>query len=102
VESSASALGENDREDLDLFFAMLEELKKKYKRYTSCIQQAQILTQSPIITIERIMKEFGVSNHLVKKSQALKKEKGILGEYSRIYSPSLPHTLPFSFLPGNI
>jgi len=37
------------------------------QRSTSCIEHVQILTQSPFTTIERTMKEFGVSNHLVKK-----------------------------------
>ena len=76
---------------------MLEELQEIYKISTSCIDHVQNLTQFPFTTIERTMKEFGVSNHLVKKIRALKKEKGHLGEYSRILSPSLPRTPPFLF-----
>ena len=83
------------------FCAMLEELQEIYKRSTSCIDYVQIFTQFPFTTIERTMKEFGVSN-VVNKSRALKKEKGNLGEYSRIFSPYLPHTLPFLFFPGYI
>jgi len=39
------------------------------QRSTSCIEHVQILTQSLFTTIERTMKEFGVSNHLVKKAE---------------------------------
>jgi len=73
VKSAASALDENSK-DLCLFCAMLEELQEIYKRSTSCIDHVQIFTQFPFTTIERTMKEFGVSN-VVKKIRALKKEK---------------------------
>ena len=70
------------------------------QRSTSCIEHVQILTQSLFTTIERTMKEFGVSNHLVEKP-SMNKEKGVLREYSRIFSPCLPRTPPFSFTTRN-
>ena len=66
VKSSASALDENS-EDLCLCCAMLEELQEIYKRSTSCIDHVQIFTHFLFTTIERTIKEFGVSN-VVKKS----------------------------------
>ena len=35
------------------------------------------------------------------KSRALNKEKDVLREYSKIFSPCLPRTPPFSFIPRN-
>jgi len=72
VKSSASALEENDK-DLCLFCAMLEELQAINK--DPLLAHVQILTQSPYTTVERTMKEFGVSNHLVKKAEHQTKKR---------------------------
>jgi len=73
---------------------------KQYKKIHFLCRTCPNLIQSPFTTIERTMKEFGVSNHLAKK-RALNKEKGVLREYSRIFSPCSPRTPPFSFTPRN-
>ena len=74
LKSPASASEENNK-DLWLFCAMLEELQAIYKIW--CLKPP------------------------CEKRQALNKEKGILREYSRIFSPCLPCTTPFSFIPRN-
>jgi len=48
---------------------------KQYTQIHSCIEHVQILTQSPFTTIERTIKEFGVSNHLVIKP-SIEQRKG--------------------------
>jgi len=68
VKSSASALEENDK-DLCLFCATLEELQAIYKDPLHVLSMFQILTQFTFTTVERTMKEFGVSNHIVKKAK---------------------------------
>jgi len=47
---------------------MLEELQAIHKD-PLIAHDVQILTQSPFTTIERTMKEFGVSNQLVRKAE---------------------------------
>jgi len=48
---------------------MLEELQAIHKDPLLIAHIVQILTQSPFTTIERTMKEFGVSNQLVRKAE---------------------------------
>lgn len=72
-------LSSSDEEcESSLFRKMMLELKEKYKMSKSYQERVQILTVSPF-TIKRTEVEFGASNYLVKKSRAVKKEKGILG-----------------------
>ena len=61
-----------------LFESMWAELKEKFQHSESYQERIQILTLSPF-GIERTMREFQTTNYLVKKSRAVKKEKGILG-----------------------
>ena len=77
LESSESE-DETDKADLKSYRAVQQELKEKFNNSTSYAERVQILTLSPF-KIERTMKEFGATNYLVKKSRAVKKQKGILG-----------------------
>ena len=67
-----------DSSDLQFFRNMFGEVKEKFNKSESYQERVQILTLSPF-TIERTMNEFETTNYLVKKSRAVKKEKGILG-----------------------
>jgi hypothetical protein len=76
---SDSELSPSDKSDLQLYRKMMNELREKFNNSQSYQERVQILTLSPF-TIERTMQEFGATNYLVKKSRAVKKEKGILGQ----------------------
>ena len=77
LESSDSE-DECDSHDLKLYRQVFDELKEKFRNSDSYAERVQILTLSPF-TIERTMQEFKATNYMVKKSRAVRKEKGILG-----------------------
>lgn len=63
------------------FDCLLAELKEKLQNTTSTQKRLQILTLVPDTwSIEKTTTEFGVSSYMAKKSRALKREVGILGE----------------------
>ena len=97
LKSSASALEENDK---DLFvLCHVGRTASNIQRSTSCIEHVQILTQSPFTTIERTMKEFGVSNHLLKKP-SIEQRKGCSKRVLQDFFTMLAtNTHPFSFTP---
>ena len=57
---------------------IMNDLKEKYKRSQSFSERIQILTLSPY-SVRRTMEEFDASQWMVKKSNEIKKEKGVLG-----------------------
>lgn len=91
LESSESDQEPNVN-DIKLFHSMIQELKTKFKNSNSYSERLQILTLSPF-GIERTMKEFGATNYLVKKSRAVKKKEGILGQCEKNKGKALPMEL---------
>ena len=78
VPLGSSSDEEIDLKDLKLYQSVMQELKEKIQNSQSYAERVQILTLSPF-PIQRTMEEFGATNYLVKKSRAIKKQKGVLG-----------------------
>ena len=72
---------------------IVKQLKDKFKTTTLRSEQIQILTVLPQSwSLNKIQREFGVSNYMARKSNELVREKGVLSIPDPKLGPSLPST----------